>query len=282
MPNKARGEEKKIIALTTDFGAEDSYVGQVKGVILNLFPAANIQDITHQIQPYDVRTGARVLLDVVAVFPDNTIHVAVVDPGVGSKRKSIIVEVILKESEKRCILLGPDNGIFSLVIAAAKDIKAWEIERSALPKISSAKTFDGRDVFAQAAALVAKGEPIENIAKPIGAENLEIFAEPKFFELESGEVEGEIIYFDHFGNAQTNIPGYLVLRDGAEKKLEIKQTKTLLNYFANFLQAERGKYGYLVNSRGYIEIFAFMSSARHELRLQSGDKVRLSLPDRTD
>jgi S-adenosylmethionine hydrolase len=179
-----------IVTLTTDFGFADSYVAQMKGVILSIAPEVRIVDVTHEVNPQDVRSAAFVLAQVVPVFPRGTIHVAVIDPGVGGARAAVIVET------EDYVLVGPDNGLLSLaapVFRAAYRIQSPEFRRAGL-----SPTFEGRDVFAPAAARLCAGARACDAGPEIGQLQSLDWHEP------TGDV-GEVIYIDRFGNLITNL-----------------------------------------------------------------------------
>src|ERR1041384_3193112 len=192
---------RPIITLLTDFGYADYFVAAVKGVILDINPEVQLVDVTHDIEPQDIESGAFTLLATVPSFPVGTIHVAVVDPGVGSSRRAILVSVGGQ------FLIGPDNGLFSYVCEAAegrgKAISVIELSNTAFFRESVSGTFHGRDVFAPVAAAVSKGTRIEELGQPVGdmvrlrplAPNVS----------EDGTIRGRILHIDRFGNCITNI-----------------------------------------------------------------------------
>ena len=185
---------RPIITLTTDFGTADGYVGEVKGVLLSHSPDAELVDITHEIPPQDVERARLTVARVWRRFPPGTVHLVVVDPGVGSGRAALAVQ-----SEGR-FLVGPDNGVLSpaLLIAGARAIEL------PLPPRSSA-TFHGRDVFAPAAAALARGESVDALGRLAASPVLRRTPEPT--RRSDGAIEGEIIVLDRFGNAVTNLIG---------------------------------------------------------------------------
>lgn len=197
-----------IIALLTDFGIQDGYVASMKGVILSICPEACMVDITHMIPPQDVRSGAFVLGTVYRDFPEGTVHLAVVDPGVGTKRLALAIEA------GGYFFVGPDNGLFSLVLAEESNRKARSLENPAYWHTVSggteygkagdngiSTTFHGRDIFAPVAAHLAKGiDP-----RDLGPESKPIISAWTTPVLEGEELEGEVIHIDRFGNCITNI-----------------------------------------------------------------------------
>lgn len=184
-----------IITLLTDFGLQDGYAACLKGVILTLCPTVTIVDITHEISPQSVRSGAFVLKTVLNTFPRGTIHLVVVDPGVGTARKGIAVRT------RDFVLVGPDNGVFSWALRDNPPIEARLIENMGYRRAPVSSTFHGRDVFAPAAAHLANGVAFEELGPsctPLVAD----WSGPK---IEAGVLTGEVIHIDRFGNVVTNI-----------------------------------------------------------------------------
>ncbi len=188
-----------ILTLLTDFGTEDEYVGVMKGVILSIAPEVRLVDLSHRIPPQDVRRAAFLLMNAVHYFPPDTVHLAVVDPGVGTERRPLAVRTPVGT------LVGPDNGLFSWVLARVPEWTAVEIREPAyrLPLVSS--TFHGRDIFAPAAAHLAAGIPLERLGPPVEDP---VWLPPPRLEVHDDAIEGEVLYADRFGNLVTSI-GYL-------------------------------------------------------------------------
>ncbi|MHC1743746.1 MAG: S-adenosyl-l-methionine hydroxide adenosyltransferase family protein [Syntrophobacteraceae bacterium] len=184
-----------IITLLTDFGLQDGYVASMKGVILSICPQATLVDITHEISPRDIQSAAFVLHTVAPSFPPGTIHVVVVDPGVGTERKAIAVQT------PDCTLVGPDNGVFSRVLRTASPLQARSLENVRFQRSPVCPTFHGRDIFAPVAAHLAAGLALEHL----GPSCTPIVAEWTVPKLEGGALLGEVIHIDRFGNAVTNI-----------------------------------------------------------------------------
>ncbi|MCS6962715.1 MAG: SAM-dependent chlorinase/fluorinase [Thermoflexus sp.] len=186
----------RIITLTTDFGDEDGYVGTMKGVILSIAPEVRLVDLSHHIPPQDIRRAAFVVAEAAPYFPPGTIHVAVVDPGVGSARRALIVET------ERALFVGPDNGLFSFILDNHPEARGYSIEEPAyrLPQVSY--TFHGRDVFAPAAAYLARGVPPAAFGPPVTDP---VRLPPPRLELSEERIGGEILHADRFGNLVTSI-----------------------------------------------------------------------------
>ncbi len=186
----------RIITLLTDFGFKDGYVGAMKGAILSINPQALLVDISHDIEAHDIMAGAFVLVSVYRHFPVGTIHVVVVDPGVGSGRRAIIVET------PQGYFVGPDNGVFTLVYQRETILRTVAAENPKFQAATVSRTFQGRDIFAPAAAYLSLGVPPERFGPPVDGGGVWAFPRPRVRE---GTVEGEVIHVDRFGNLITNI-----------------------------------------------------------------------------
>ena len=185
-----------IITLTTDFGAGSTYPAQMKGVILSIAPHARVIDITHDVPPQDVLEGALALEAAVPAFPAGTIHVAIVDPGVGSQRLAIAVHTDLG------VFVGPDNGLFELVLRTADLRNAVALDRPAYHRALVAPTFHGRDIFAPVAAHLANGAGLDVVGSAIGTLTRLPIPEARRVGV---EVHGEVLTADRFGNLITSI-----------------------------------------------------------------------------
>ncbi|HTR76581.1 MAG TPA: SAM-dependent chlorinase/fluorinase [Gemmatimonadaceae bacterium] len=243
-----------LITLMTDFGTADGYVGEIKGVLLSQAPSATLVDITHDIAPQDVQHGRLTLARVWRHFPAGTVHLAVVDPGVGSTRSALAVE------SDGSAFVGPDNGVLSpaLLVAGARAV-SLPIPRGAAP------TFHGRDVFAPAAAMLANGTPIEHLGSP--APRPIVLRTPEPERQGDGTLVGEIIAIDRFGNAITNL---VPLREGV-----VEAGGASLHVATHYAAVERGESLAVVGSSGLIEIAVRDGSAAVRLGLRRGDRVAL-------
>jgi len=255
--------------LTTDFGLQDPYVGVMKGVILSINPEAVVVDLTHQVPRHDVRAAALLLWSSYRYFPEGSIHVAVVDPGVGSSRRAIAVRA------RRYLFIGPDNG--SLMMAALDDgvVEVREIAnpRFTLPKVS--RTFHGRDVFAPTAARLSLGEPFEELGPRVDDP---VVMEPPRWRREGGEVVGEVVYVDSFGNLVTSIPpgalepwGY-----GAELKVEVGGVKVRARLVRAYAEVGEGEPLLIPDSFDLIELAVNRGSAAERFSARPGVEVRVS------
>jgi S-adenosylmethionine hydrolase len=245
---------RRIITLITDFGTVDGYVGEMKGVLLTSAPDAEIVDITHDIPPQDVERGRLTLARVWRRFPAGTIHVVVVDPGVGSSRDAIAV------SSDAYYLVGPDNGVLSAaLLGASARVVSLPVSHHA------SATFHGRDVFAPAAAALARGERLDAIGTE--AKNPIIRRTPEPTRRADGAIEGEVIFVDRFGNAVTNLVG---ARGGT-----IEVGKLTIDLRRTYAEVEAGRPLALVGSTGLVEIAVRDGDAARTLGLKRGSVVAL-------
>ena len=243
-----------IVTLLTDFGTADGYVGEVKGVLLSHCPDAVVVDISHDVPAHDVEVGRLTLARYWRRFPRGTVHLVVVDPGVGSSRAALAIE------SDGCFLVGPDNGVLSPALLAA-DARSV---RLSVPG-NAAPTFHGRDVFAPAAARLACGTPLEELGVPAGDPVVRRTPEPH--RGARGEVIGQVIAIDRFGNAVTNL---LCIRDGtifaAGREMAVRRT---------YADLQPGEAGAVVGSTGLIEIVVREGRAADALSLGRGAQVIL-------
>jgi S-adenosyl-L-methionine hydrolase (adenosine-forming) len=232
---------RRIITLTTDFGLKDHYVGAMKGVIVSINPDVLIIDITHEIPPQDIFKGAFTLRNFYRYFPEGTIHIVVVDPGVGSRRKPIVLEA------DKNIFVGPDNGVFTFICHESKSIKAFEISNPKYILSNVSSTFHGRDIFAPAAAHISLGISIEDLGRNVKKNVGLSIKEP---EIQRDEIIGEFIYADSFGNLITNIPSDLI-----KPKSRIYIGKRIIDGISkSYADAPEGELLAIIGSSGFLEI----------------------------
>ena len=254
-----------IITLTTDFGLRDPFVGVMKGVILGICPEAHLVDLTHDIDPQDILGAQLALESSVPFFPVGTVHLAVVDPGVGSARRALAVQ-----SAGQCFV-GPDNGLLSFAFKTtgwtAVSLTAEHYRR---PHVS--QTFHGRDVFAPAAAHLARGVRLEHFGP--------LVLDPVRLDLpaareEGGALVGEVIAEDRFGNLITSLmaEGMARLAGGATVEVEVGDRR-LGPLKASYAGAEPGVAAPIIGSQGRLEIFVREGSARAILGARRGTPVR--------
>src|ERR1051326_4806205 len=241
----------RVVTLTTDFGTADGYVGEMKGVLLSLADV-QIVDITHEIPPQDVEMGRLTVARTWRRFPRGTIHVVVVDPGVGSSRAALAVE-----SDGRQ-LVGPDNGVLSpALLSPGARVVSLPIPPDAAP------TFHGRDVFAPAAAALARGRSVDSLGTPYAGAILRRTPEPH--RLDTGQIAGEVIQIDRFGNVVTNLVGRrdMVVELG-DRQLAVVRT---------YADVQSGEPLALIGSAGLIEIAVRDGNASESLGLSRGDRI---------
>ena len=250
----------RTVTLTTDFGTRDSYVAQLNGVLLAGCADVRVLDLTHEIAPHDVVEGALFLAGAVPAFPPGTVHLAVVDPGVGGDRRRIAVEV----AGQRVVC--PDNGLLTLLARSHPIDAAHELTSSRFRREPASATFEGRDVFAPAAAHLACGGSLADLG-PSVAEPIQLpLPEPA-----AGEhgVLGEVLHVGRFGNAITNIPASMLPEArgrAAGRDLALLRT---------YADAEAGEALALAGSSGDVEVAVREGSAAEALGLGRGDAVRV-------
>ena len=257
-----------VITLLTDFGTSDYFVAAVKGVILSINPHVSIVDITHEVPPQDVESGAFTLLTCYRDFPAGTIHVAVVDPGVGSARRAIVASAASQ------YFVGPDNGIFSYVYEREPSYSVVQVTAEKYFRQPVSPSFHGRDVFAPVAAVLSQGAEPHSLGGTITDEvRLASLAPTE----ESGKLTGRIIHIDHFGNCITNFTRNDVPDEGRARLLI---NRKVVKTFRQFFTDEHGKKDEIFaiwGSAGFLELSANRRSAAALLDAQRGDPVILSV-----
>jgi S-adenosyl-L-methionine hydrolase (adenosine-forming) len=260
----------RIITLLTDFGTEDYFVAAMKGVILTRSPNSVLVDITHAIPPQDVRAAAFTLSAAYPNFPAGSIHLAVVDPGVGSDRRPVLIEAGAH------LFVGPDNGLFSFVLDQVPEARIRHLTSAAyfLPNPSS--TFHGRDVFAPVAAALAEGVPPEKlgptIQDPIRFQSSQCESTP------DGALSGRIMHIDHFGNCVTNLPSDRLLPLSPARPFSLQVKEFRIQKLAQSYRegaADGGTPFLIRGSAGFVEISVQSNSAARQLKIGVGDPVRL-------
>jgi S-adenosyl-L-methionine hydrolase (adenosine-forming) len=263
-----------IVTFTTDFGAGDGYAGAMKGIVLSMAPQAQLVDITHGVPAQDVAAGAVALAQAAPLFPPGTIHIAVVDPGVGGERADILVEA------GGSVFVGPDNGVLSL--AARPPRRIYRIEASAFRREPVSPTFHGRDVFAPTAGRLASGAQASD-AGPSVDSMVEIGAPP--LHKKSGVVEGRVIHIDSFGNLITSLPAELIATitgspagAGADVAIEVEGTEGKFSpvFGRTFSDVQSGALIAYIGSGGQLEIARRDGSAAKRIGADRGATVRVS------
>ena len=263
------GNRKSIITLLTDFGTQDYFVGAMKGVILSLNPDATIVDITHGIPPQDIQAAAFNLLACYRDFPADTIHVAVVDPGVGSDRRAIVIECAGQW------FVGPDNGLFSWIIEQERSFSAWQIRNEKFFRNPVSSTFHGRDVFAPVAAALSNGAAPREVGPPLESIVRLASLSPR---TTADALEGSIIHIDRFGNCITNFTAENINEEriaaGAKLIVNGQQIPSFRKFFAD-QDGAKDELFMLFGSAGFVEIAAQNASAAAILSAKRGDTVLL-------
>ena len=271
----------RVLTLTTDFGSSDAYVAAMKGVALGILPDLTLVDVTHDVPRHDIRHGAFILGGVYRYFSADSVHVAVVDPGVGTSRKAI---ALVTPAGTFC---APDNGLLSFVlndhlttdevhfestefsamvtVAVPEGCEAYQITNPAYMLVPVSNTFHGRDIFTPAAAHIASGLEPRYLGEPLNELTiLNLFT----LEISNDTVAGRIIHVDRFGNAVTNIPADQLPQ--GDVAVEVADTK-IHGLSATFADAD-GLLA-LIGSHGYLEIAENLGSAAHSLGIGVGDTV---------
>ncbi|HOX27642.1 MAG TPA: SAM-dependent chlorinase/fluorinase [bacterium] len=254
-----------IITLLTDFGSLDCYTGCIKGVILSINPSARIVDVSHDIQPFNLTSASYLITTYYKLFPSGTVHVAVVDPGVGGVRDPIAV------SFEGYVFILPDNGLLTMTLEGRRDdFKARRIENPSVMREKISHTFHGRDIFAPAAAHVSLGVPFENLGPETfrieTIENLHVSTTPN-------SITGAIVHIDRFGNYITNIKEKQLERfDPATLSVRLGRF-TLLGLNRTFSDKDPGELLAYIGSGGRLEIAVSKGSAADVVKLSSGAEV---------
>ncbi|PEN13927.1 hypothetical protein CRI94_07680 [Longibacter salinarum] len=279
-----------MITLTTDFGTSDGYVAAMKGVMLSIHPEARLVDVTHQIEPQDVMEAAFVLRTTVPYFPSGTVHLVVVDPGVGTDRRAVAVR-----SGKQWFV-GPDNGVFPLVMDDAEPDEILELDQPEVWRSDApSTTFHGRDIFAPVAAHLDTGRDPSDIGTPVEGLRPLRWAMPI---TDSHSVQGYVAHVDRFGNCITNIRRQTLVRTGLNDEnanpadeaqhtgdtISIDDLPALKAYVGNAVIRDLHRtYGavadgdplLLFGSSGFLEVAVNAGSAAELLNIRKGDSIKV-------
>lgn len=260
-----------LITLLTDFGDRDYFVASMKGVILTINPHATIVDLSHHVPPHSVEEAAYLLKSCHRYFPEGTVHVAVVDPGVGTRRRSLVVKTA------RYYFLGPDNGLFSYIFNEEDEVEVREIENQRYRIESVGHTFDGRDLFAPAAAGLTTNQPFESFGRRIEEWVTFPIVEPK---RGANGLVGEVVYVDHFGNLITNLTLKHVdaVRSAAPSEGSALQIAghRVNGLAASYAEGSKVELSALINSNGAIEVFIKEGNAAQRIKVGRGAEIILS------
>ena len=258
---------RPLIALLTDFGTSDHYVGAMKGVMLTICPDASLVDISHDIPPHDILTGALELAASYRYFPPGTVFLVVVDPGVGSPRYGLAADV----GDYRFV--APDNGVLTAVLAEVKPKRVVQLTERRYARATVSRTFEGRDRFAPAAAWLAKGVDCSTLGRPVQqVQQLEIPAAA----VSDGSLVGEVVRIDRFGNLVSNIERrqFDAFRQEGAIRIEAgpAEVARLVNTYA---EIERDAVAALFGSTEHLEIAVNGASAAERLGLGRGAPIKI-------
>jgi len=248
-----------IITLTTDFGLADPFVGIMKGVILGIAPAVQIVDITHEVRSYDVVEAAFVLNSAYKYFPAGTVHVVVVDPGVGTERRPIAA------ASRGHFFIAPDNGVLSFVLQTDP---VFHITNKSLFQNSISRTFHGRDIFSPVAAHLARGTPIDSVGPRVLDFKRKPFPAPR---PQGDRLVGTVLRIDKFGNIITNLR-----REDLTKNFSIRVAGLSISRLCStFAEAYPGEFLAFEGSTGFIEIALNQGSAADKLNVGRGAEIEV-------
>lgn len=261
-----------IITLTTDFGSRESYVGALKGSILSVCSEVNLVDITHEVSSHDLLEGAFTLLCAYSYFPPKTIHLVVVDPGVGSSRRGIII------ATDSFSLVGPDNGILSLVCGRERVSRVISIESEQYFRRPVSSTFHARDIFGPVAAWIARGVRLTEFGPEVSDYTQLPLPQPQ--KLAENRVEGVVLHIDKFGNIITSLSPEGVHRVLGQERLPAKfvlDSQEISCHYRFYSEATSNKVFSLIGSSGYYEIAALKQPAAQILNAKRGAKIQLEV-----
>ena len=259
-----------IVTLTTDFGMQDPYAGQLRGAVLKGCPAATVVDLTHGVPPWDVVTAAVTIRTSFAFFPAGSVHLVVVDPGVGGRRP------ILAARGSGHLFVAPDNGILSLLLIDRKLEAVHRVAHADRAPTSASPTFHGRDLMAPVAAALAAGRPLEDLGPEVDPAELTMVIVPASVPGDN-RLLGQVQRIDHFGNVRTTIrtgPGLFDPHRFARAEIGGHRVERL---HRTYTEAPAGALLALVDSNGYLEIAANQASAAERLGCRPGDPVTVHL-----
>jgi S-adenosylmethionine hydrolase len=264
---------RPIVTLTTDFGTTGSYVAQMKGVLLGVNPELTIVDITHKVPPQNIRAGAMILAEAAIRFPPQSIHVAVVDPGVGTKRNLIYASMADRH------FLAPDNGLLSLLAREFPPVRIIKLANAEYWRSPVSATFHGRDILAPVAAHLSLGVAPDLFGTPLDAVQMLDWPRAAFAH---GNCSGEVMAIDAFGNVITNI-SVADLPQAAALQLERAEAQiaghVIVGISRTYGEKEPGQLLALFGSSGYLEVAVNQGHAASVLSAQPGDPIAVRWPD---
>ena len=264
--------ESSIITLLTDFGLKDPYVAEMKAVVLSLCPNAGIIDISHMIEKFNVRMGAFVLASAAPYFPKSTVHVAVIDPGVGTKRRALLIET------EEAFYVGPDNGVLMLAALKQKIKHAYNITNKRFMLSRLSHTFHGRDVFAPAAAHLSRGARPDDFGPEVQDYYVPEFVKPR---LGKNELIGEVLHVDDFGNIITNISQVDLEKistiEGSRPRIRLGKKVAQVRFDMAYGETMVGTAVAITGSHDFLEIAVNQGNAAKRFGAKAGDTVSIRL-----
>lgn len=264
-----------IVTIVSDFGLRDEYAGVMKGVILSISPSVSIIDITHQIDPQDIAQAAYLIPSVYRFFPQGTVHLIVVDPGVGGERD------ILAVSHEGHVFIAPDNGVLTLLMSRGKTETIVRINNADYFLKPLSATFHGRDIFAPVSAHIISGTALKDLGEKIECEDIIRLEDLGCRISETGELFGKIIAIDRFGNLTTNIDSSALralCRSESKHRLQIRISAHKISGLADrYSNVAHNVPLALMGSRNYLEIAVNCGSAEKYFKAQKGDPVQVKV-----
>ena len=264
-----------VISILSDFGTDDEYVGVMKGVMLSICPSVSIVDITHQIDPQDIDQAAYLISSYYHFFPEGTVHLVVVDPGVGRQRS------ILAVNHRGHFFIAPDNGVLTLLLNAEKSDRIIRVDNAEYFLEPLSSTFHGRDIFAAVGAHLSCGTKLDEFGARIDVKSIVRIEGLNCRLSQTGKLIGKIVSIDRFGNLITNIDSISLAdfcQKGARKRPQIHIGSFLISGLSNtYSDAAPAVPLALIGSRGYLEIAVNGGNAKKTLKIKKGDPVRLTL-----
>jgi hypothetical protein len=264
--------KNQVISLLSDFGLVDPFVAEMKAVILSICPEAKIVDVSHHVDKFSIAMGAFLMTEASPAFQEGTIHVGVVDPGVGGSRRPIVVKT------RRGTYVGPDNGLLIPAAQASGILKVFEITNRSMMQPTISQTFHGRDIFAPTAAHLACGQMPEECGPEIVDYVKSPYGEPV---LDGRTVRCEILHVDRFGNIVTNLQKDSLSKHnvglGEKVVLSVGSRRFSTRIVGTFSELHEGEIGAVFGSHGFLEIVAREKSAAEKLRVNRGIAVKLHL-----
>jgi hypothetical protein len=258
-----------IVTLTTDFGTSDYFVGAIKGGVLSVSANAKIVDITHHVPAHDINAAAFTLFAAYQTFPKGTIHVAVVDPGVGSNRRPILAVT------DNYFFVAPDNGILSLIYENEQNVRVYHLTNDRFFRFPVSTTFHGRDIFAPIAGALAFGVGPDELGEEIADFVRFEVAKPR--RVDEQHIVANILHIDRFGNCLTNLTIDDLPLGFHNGRFKLEINKREITKFQNFYSetSKKGELFLIYGSAGFLEIVAFQDSAEKILKVKNGQEVKL-------